>query len=127
MTDCKCPARFSGNDEEQYRAHGCPNCVCGIIEEEGDVVHDIDPNLTMDEVFEKVEQDRREGKLDFSRTENIVLSPEDFDRVVEEINNPKPPTPALIKARQRYLDLKKEQIRDEMDEHMVKTSSAKRL
>ena len=59
--------------------------------------------------------------------ENIVLSNEDFDYFVDNLDNPALPTPALIRARKRYQDLKSEQIRDEMDEHMVKTSSAKRL
>ena len=57
----------------------------------------------------------------------MVLSPEDFDYLVEKMDNPVPPHSSLIRARQRYLDLKRSDIRDEMDEHMVKTSSAKRL
>lgn len=28
MTACTCDARFSGNDEAEYKARGCPNCVC---------------------------------------------------------------------------------------------------
>ena len=75
----------------------------------------------------KLGQGLIKGLTEAVDAENIVLSNEDFDRVVELINNPKPPTPALIRARQRYLDLKRSDIRDEMDEHMVKTSSAKRL
>jgi hypothetical protein len=59
--------------------------------------------------------------------EPIVLSNEDFDQIVKLINDPPPPSQNLIRARQRYLDLKKEDIRDQMDEHMVKTSSPKRL
>ena len=57
----------------------------------------------------------------------IVLSNEDFDRLVKELENPPPPTPALIRAQQRYQEMKKQQIQQEMDEHMVKTSSAKKL
>lgn len=26
--ECFCPARLSGVDEEEYKAHGCPNCTC---------------------------------------------------------------------------------------------------
>jgi hypothetical protein len=25
---CTCDARFSGNDEAEYRARGCPDCTC---------------------------------------------------------------------------------------------------
>lgn len=57
----------------------------------------------------------------------IVLSPTDFDRLVEELNNPSPPSPALVNAAERYKQMKQQQIRNEMDEHMVKTSSAKKL
>ena len=34
---------------------------------------------------------------------DIVLSPVEFDRLVEMINNPPPPTEKLLQARQRYL------------------------
>lgn len=26
--DCQCDARWSGRDEAEYRACGCPNCSC---------------------------------------------------------------------------------------------------
>jgi len=66
--------------------------------------------------------------MDHSRTNGrIVLSAADFDRLVEELENPRPPTEALIKARQRYVELKKQEIQDNMDKHMVETSSAKKL
>lgn len=77
MSDCNCPARFSGVDEAEYRAYGCPNCTCGMMED-GDIVHPMKP-VDVDEVFKRVEDDR--------------------------------------KARQQQA----------MDEHMVKTSSAKKL
>lgn len=28
MKTCICPARFSGVDEEAYKAAGCPSCTC---------------------------------------------------------------------------------------------------
>lgn len=77
MADCKCDARFSGNDEAEYRARGCPSCVCGMIED-GDVIHHMTP-VKFEEVMQRVEDDR--------------------------------------KQRQQQA----------MDEHMVKTSSAKKL
>ncbi len=27
--DCICNAAWSGRDEAEYRAHGCPSCYCG--------------------------------------------------------------------------------------------------
>ena len=26
--ECTCDARFSGSDEAEYRARGCPECIC---------------------------------------------------------------------------------------------------
>ena len=75
----------------------------------------------------KLGQGLLKGLNEAVEAEKIVLSNGDFDRFVERLNNLTPPTPTLIRARQRYLDLQKSNIRDEMDEHMVKTSSAKRL
>jgi hypothetical protein len=89
MSDCQCPARFSGNDEEEYRAHGCPNCVC--------------------------------------RGPNIVLNEKDWNALIENLENPPPPSEALIRARQRFLDLRKKDIQDKMDETMVAISAPKRL
>lgn len=43
-----------------------------------------------------------------AREERIVLSERDFERFVEIINNPKPPTPALIAARRAYQQLQAE-------------------
>lgn len=28
MSKCTCDARFSGVDEQEYAARGCPECVC---------------------------------------------------------------------------------------------------
>lgn len=94
MGKCECPARFSGDDEEQYRAHGCPTCVCR------------EPPPVVDK---------------------IVLNEEEFKTVVEAILNPNPPTPKMIAARKRYLENQAEINQQAMDEHMVKTSSAKKL
>ena len=27
---CTCDARFSGSDETEYKARGCPDCICNI-------------------------------------------------------------------------------------------------
>lgn len=42
------------------------------------------------------------------REERIVLSESDFARFVESINNPQPPTQALIEARRAYRQLQTE-------------------
>ena len=42
------------------------------------------------------------------REERIVLSERDFERFVESINNPQPPTPALVAARRAYRQLQAE-------------------
>ena len=42
------------------------------------------------------------------REERIVLSERDFARFVESINNPQPPTQALIEARRAYRQLQTE-------------------
>jgi hypothetical protein len=76
--ECKCDAQWSGKDEAMYCAFGCPSCTCGMIEDECDIIHAMQP-ISFDEVMQRVEDDR--------------------------------------KARQQQ----------SMDEHMVKTSSAKKL
>lgn len=42
----------------------------------------------------------------------IVLSPEDFDRFVEELNNPRPPNAKLKKAMEKFKALKAQQKRE---------------
>lgn len=96
-------------DEAEYRAHGCPNCVCEITE---------------------FQESPTSWEINMSRETgpgHIVLGEKDWDNLMEVLANPPPPTEALIRARQRYVEMKQQQIRDEMDEHMVKTSSAKKL
>ncbi len=56
---------------------------------------------------------------------DIILSNEDFDRLVDELNNPRPPTPALVNAMKRYREMEKQRIRDMMDAEMVRISAPK--
>jgi hypothetical protein len=71
---CQCDASWSGRDEAEYCARGCPSCTCGMID---------------------------------YKAKTPLLS---FD-VVNPIGK------ALAEEKQQQ----------SMDEHMVKTSSAKRL
>jgi uncharacterized protein (DUF1778 family) len=44
----------------------------------------------------------------FERHEKIILSKRDFERFVEIIENPQPPTPELVAAMQEYQTLKEQ-------------------
>ena len=35
VKDCICDARFSGMDEAEYCARGCPSCTCHLTENSG--------------------------------------------------------------------------------------------
>lgn len=56
---------------------------------------------------------------------DIILSNEDFDRLVDELNNPSPPAPKLVEAMKRYREMEKQRIRDMMDAEMVRISAPK--
>jgi hypothetical protein len=111
MSDCQCPARFSGNDEAEYSAHGCPNCVCVIIEKQSEESVSMTVNAW---------RNLKPGPA-------IILNEKDWNDLMEAIENPPPPTEALKQARQRFLDLRKQDIQDKMDEQMVVISAPKRL
>ena len=61
------------------------------------------------------------------KPDTIFLSPQDFEKFQQVLENPPPPNEKLKAAFKRVDDLKKETIRDMMDKHMVDTSSPKRL
>ncbi len=57
--------------------------------------------------FTETALDEKAQKV-LEREERIVLSERDFERFLEIINDPKPPTPALVAARQAYRKLQAE-------------------
>ena len=71
--DCQCDAWWSGRDEAEYCARGCPSCSCGNMEE---------------------------TEIIFREVPGLATAP---------------------------IKLHKDLIQQSMDEHMVKTSSAKKL
>lgn len=50
-------------------------------------------------------EEKEIGKFDSQG--NITLSAEDFDRLVEELENPRPPSPKILEAMKRFKELRK--------------------
>ena len=80
MPDCKCDAQYSGNDEAEYRARGCPSCICGIIDQrylmhhpESDCIFEV---FTADDRLKSISEDGCDDVTGFTVYEKMFLMEE---------------------------------------------------